>query len=90
MPIAQTRRLLKAFDLCASQPEQAARVILDRSFTERDEFALQTLNENPYGNWRGYDADTACASMRCRWRDRGNRIDLAEHHRREHRLALPR
>jgi NitT/TauT family transport system substrate-binding protein len=51
------RAILKAADLCASAPEQAARLIVDGGFTERYDYALQTLNENPYGHWRDYDAE---------------------------------
>ena len=51
------RALLKAADLCASAPEQAARLIVDGGFTENYDYALQTLNENPYGSWRDYDAE---------------------------------
>jgi NitT/TauT family transport system substrate-binding protein len=51
------RALLKAADLCASEPERVARLIVDGGFTERYDYALQTLNENPYGHWREYDAE---------------------------------
>ena len=51
------RAVLKAADLCASKPEVAARLIVDGGFTERYEYALQTLTENPYGAWREYDAE---------------------------------
>jgi len=43
--------------LCAGEPEQAARLIVDGGFTKRYDYALQTLNENPYGHWREYDAE---------------------------------
>lgn len=51
------RAMLKAADLCASEPERAARLLVDGGFTERYDYALQTLNENPYGHWREYDAE---------------------------------
>ena len=51
------RALLKAADLCADQPERSAQLIVDRGFTASYEYALQTLNENPYGQWREYDAE---------------------------------
>jgi NitT/TauT family transport system substrate-binding protein len=51
------RAVLKAADLCASKPEVAARLIVEGGFTERYEYALQTLTENPYGAWREYDAE---------------------------------
>ena len=54
-PVATKRvihAVLKAADLCARQPEVAARLIVEGGFTERYEYALQTLTENPYGAWR--------------------------------------
>jgi NitT/TauT family transport system substrate-binding protein len=51
------RAILKAADLCASQPEQSARLIVDRGFVAGYDYALQTLDENPYGQWREYDAE---------------------------------
>jgi NitT/TauT family transport system substrate-binding protein len=51
------RAFLKAADLCASAPEQAARLIVDGGFTENYDYALQTLSENPYSAWREYDAE---------------------------------
>jgi NitT/TauT family transport system substrate-binding protein len=51
------RAILKAADLCASEPEMAARLIVEGGFTERYDYALQTLTENPYGAWREYDAE---------------------------------
>jgi NitT/TauT family transport system substrate-binding protein len=51
------RALLKAADLCAGAPEQAARLLVRNAIGERYDYALQTLNENPYGNWREYDAE---------------------------------
>jgi NitT/TauT family transport system substrate-binding protein len=51
------RAILKAADLCARQPEQSARLIFDRGFVEGYDDSLQTLNDNPYGQWREYDAE---------------------------------
>jgi NitT/TauT family transport system substrate-binding protein len=51
------RAVLKSADLCAREPEVAARLIVERGFTERYDYALQTLTENPYGAWREYDAE---------------------------------
>jgi NitT/TauT family transport system substrate-binding protein len=51
------RAILKAADLCAGEPEVAARLIVEGGFTERYDYALQTLTENPYGAWREYDAE---------------------------------
>jgi NitT/TauT family transport system substrate-binding protein len=51
------RALLKATDVCALEPERAARSLVDRGFTPRYDSALQTLQEVPYGRWRDYDPE---------------------------------
>jgi NitT/TauT family transport system substrate-binding protein len=51
------RAILKAADLCASAPEQAARLIVDGGFSQSYDYALLTLTENPYGAWRDFDAE---------------------------------
>jgi len=51
------RAVLKAADLCASEPARAARMLVDGSFTPRYDYALQALNELPYDKWREYDAE---------------------------------
>src|SRR5262249_59136480 len=55
-PIATRRALraiLKSADICATDPERAARALVDRGFTTKYEYALQTMRELPYGKWRG-------------------------------------
>src|SRR6266446_10383011 len=42
------RAVLKAADLCAREPESAARLIVEGGFTERYDFALEALREIPY------------------------------------------
>jgi NitT/TauT family transport system substrate-binding protein len=51
------RAFLKAADLCANAPEQAARLIVDGGFTESYDYALQTLTEIPYNAWREFNAE---------------------------------
>ena len=51
------RAILKAADLCATEPARAARMLVDGGFTPRYEYALQTLQEVPYDKWREYDAE---------------------------------
>ena len=59
-PVA-TKRLLRAIlktaDLCATDPEFAARRLVDGGFTERYDYARQTLNDVPFNYWRDYDAE---------------------------------
>ncbi|HZM46086.1 MAG TPA: ABC transporter substrate-binding protein [Burkholderiales bacterium] len=57
-PVATKRALraiLKAADICALQPEVAARSIVDKGFTPRYDYALQALKDIPYGKWRECD-----------------------------------
>jgi NitT/TauT family transport system substrate-binding protein len=59
-PVATKRALraiLKAVDLCATDREGAARRLVSGGFTDRYEYALQTLSENSYDKWREYDAE---------------------------------
>ena len=51
------RAILKAADLCAAQPERAARWLIDRGFAPRYDDALQTLSDVPYDKWREYDPE---------------------------------
>ncbi len=57
-PVATKRALraiLKAADLCALEPERAARFLVDRDYVKRFDYALQTMKEVPYNKWREYD-----------------------------------
>ena len=59
-PIATKRALraiLKSADICALDPEAAARALVDKGYTPRYEFALQVMKELPYGKWREYDPE---------------------------------
>jgi NitT/TauT family transport system substrate-binding protein len=49
------RAILKAADMCATEPERAARRLVEGGFTERYDYALQTLTEVPYDRWREFD-----------------------------------
>jgi len=51
------RAILKAADLCASQPALAASRLVDSGFTPRYDRALQTLNDVAYDRWREYDPE---------------------------------
>jgi NitT/TauT family transport system substrate-binding protein len=53
------RAILKAADICATEPERAAQQLVDRGFTERYDYALQTLTEIPYDSWRHFDPEDA-------------------------------
>ena len=49
--------ILKATDLCASDPAGMARQLVDKGFTPGYDYAAQTLSELPYGRWREFDAE---------------------------------
>ena len=51
------RAVLKANDICAAEPERAARRLVDAGFTAGYDYALQTLTELPFASWREFDAE---------------------------------
>jgi NitT/TauT family transport system substrate-binding protein len=59
-PVAAKRALraiLKATDVCALEPERAARSLVDKGLVENYDYALQTMQEVPYNRWREYDPE---------------------------------
>ncbi len=52
-----TRAILKATDLCVSEPARVARMLVDGGFTQHYDYALQALTEVPYDRWREYDPE---------------------------------
>ena len=59
-PVATKRALraiLKATDMCASDPDRAAQLIVEKGYTPNYDYALQTLREIPYNRWREYDPE---------------------------------
>jgi NitT/TauT family transport system substrate-binding protein len=65
------RAILKATDLCASDPAAVARRLVDGGFTENYDYALQTLNEVWYNKWREYDAEDSVRFYSLRLREAG-------------------
>jgi len=56
-PVATKRALrviLKAANFCGLQPDHAAHFLVDKGFTRRYDYALQTLKDIPYGKWHEY------------------------------------
>jgi NitT/TauT family transport system substrate-binding protein len=51
------RAILKATDLCAQEPERAARFVVENGYPKRYDYTLQTLKEVPYNAWRTYDPE---------------------------------
>jgi NitT/TauT family transport system substrate-binding protein len=59
-PVATKRALraiLKAANVCALEPEQSARFLVEQGYTQRYDYALQALKELPYGQWHEYNAE---------------------------------
>jgi len=59
-PVATKRALrafMKATDLCATEPERVARMLVANKWTDREDYARQTLRELPYGRWREFNPE---------------------------------
>jgi NitT/TauT family transport system substrate-binding protein len=71
-PIATKRALraiLKGVQFCAAEPERAARLVADKGY--RYDYALQTMNEIRYANWRDYVPEDAVRFYALRLREAG-------------------
>ena len=51
------RAILKAADICAVEPDRAARFLVDKDYVNRYDYAFQTMKDVPYGKWREYDPE---------------------------------
>jgi NitT/TauT family transport system substrate-binding protein len=51
------RAILKATDICALEPERAARSIVEKGYATSYDYALQTMRDVPYTQWRIYDPE---------------------------------
>jgi NitT/TauT family transport system substrate-binding protein len=59
-PVATKRALraiLKAADICALDPNQAAKSLVAQGVAKRYDYALQTMKDVPYTKWRNYDPE---------------------------------
>jgi NitT/TauT family transport system substrate-binding protein len=65
------RTILKATDLCAVDPERAARAIVARGFTREYDYALRTMKEIRYNRWREYDPEDTVRFYSLRLREVG-------------------
>jgi NitT/TauT family transport system substrate-binding protein len=65
------RAILKAADLCASEPTRVAQHMVDGGFTPRYDYALQALKEIPYAKWREYDPEDTIRFYALRLREVG-------------------
>jgi len=65
------RAILKATDLCATDPARAARRLVASGSTPRYDYALQALREIPYDRWHEYDPEDTVRFYALRLRDVG-------------------
>jgi NitT/TauT family transport system substrate-binding protein len=53
------RALLKANEICTSDPQRAGKLLVQKGYTRNVEYAVQSIKELPYDRWHDYDpADT--------------------------------
>jgi NitT/TauT family transport system substrate-binding protein len=64
------RAILKAVELCASNPARVARQLVDGRFIENYDYALQMLRDLPY-DWRDYQAEDTVRFYALRMREAG-------------------
>jgi NitT/TauT family transport system substrate-binding protein len=65
------RALLKATDICAQEPERAARYLVAKGYEKRYELALEVLKQLPYRRWRDDDPETTLRFHALRLHDGG-------------------
>src|SRR5215831_3641907 len=63
------RAILKATDLCASEPARVTQRMVDGGFTPRYEYAFETLRGIPYGKWRELDPEDSIRFYALRLRE---------------------
>jgi NitT/TauT family transport system substrate-binding protein len=71
-PVAAKRALraiLKASNLCALEPQRAARLIANRGYDY--DYSLETLKDIPYDKWRDYDAEDSVRFYALRLQEAG-------------------
>ena len=65
------RAILKATDVCGTQPERAARELVEKGLTERYDYTLQTLTSLPHAKWREYEAEDSVRFYALRMQETG-------------------
>jgi len=49
------RAILKASELCALQPDKTAKLLVDKGYVERNDYAVESMTEVAYGKRRDYE-----------------------------------
>jgi NitT/TauT family transport system substrate-binding protein len=73
-PVATKRALramMKATDLCVSEPERAARLMVNRGVADNYEYVLQSVKEIGFRKWREYDSEDTVRFWALRLREAG-------------------
>ena len=65
------RAILKATDLCASQPARVAQLLVDSGYANRYDYTLQSLSEIRYDVWRDYDPEDSLRFYALRMHEAG-------------------
>ena len=65
------RALLKAVDLCATSPKLVAQQLVDGKFTDRYDYALETLSDVRYDRWREFDPEDTMRFYALRMQETG-------------------
>ena len=65
------RAILKSVDFCVSDPQQAARTMVENGFASRYDYALQAVSEGRYNTWRDHDPGDSLRFWGLRLRDCG-------------------
>ena len=65
------RAILKASELCASDPDLGAKAFLAQGFKTDPEYARQAIRELPYGKWRDYNPEETVRFYALRLREAG-------------------
>ncbi|MBR0755392.1 ABC transporter substrate-binding protein [Bradyrhizobium jicamae] len=65
------RAMLRATDLCVSEPTAVAQRMVDGGFAPRLDYAVQTLADVPYNRWREYDPEDTIRFYALRLREAG-------------------
>jgi NitT/TauT family transport system substrate-binding protein len=65
------RAMLKAVDLCVSDPERVARLAVQRGFARRYDYALEAMKTVRYDTWRQYDPEDSLRFYALRMQETG-------------------
>jgi NitT/TauT family transport system substrate-binding protein len=65
------RSILKAADLCVSDPQMVAQQMVDREFVPSYDYARQTLQEIRYDRWREFDPEDSLRFYALRMQETG-------------------